>query len=65
MWGAETTSTPSAVLELALAHVNQNRVEAAYQRSDLFEGRRELMSAWGNYCKGIGTIVQLHREKIV
>lgn len=50
IWGAETTSTPSAVLELALAHVNQNKVEAAYQRSDLFERRRELMHLWGNYC---------------
>ena len=51
VWGAETTSTPSAVLELALAHVNQNEVEAAYQRSDLFERRRDLMTSWGDYCK--------------
>src|SRR5208283_3748343 len=43
MWGAETTAYPSAVLEAALAHVNTNQVEAAYQRSDLFERRRELM----------------------
>ena len=53
VWGAETTSTPSAVLELALAHVNQNEVEAAYQRSDLFERRRDLMTAWGDYCMSI------------
>lgn len=59
VWGAETTSTPSAVLELALAHVNQNEVEAAYQRSDLFERRRDLMTTWGNYCKTKGNIVQL------
>lgn len=59
VWGAETTSTPSAVLELALAHVNQNEVEAAYQRSDLFERRRELMTIWGNYCKANGNVVQL------
>lgn len=59
--GAETTSIPSAVLELALAHVNRNRVEAAYQRSDLFERRSELMNAWGiiamvleEYCNCIG-----------
>jgi hypothetical protein len=62
--GAETTSIPSAVLELALAHVNRNRVEAAYQRSDLFERRSELMNAWGDYCNGPGRILQLHREKI-
>jgi len=51
IWGAETTSTPSAVLELSLAHVNQNRVEAAYQRSDLFELRRELIISWGRFVK--------------
>ena len=59
VWGAETTSTPSAVLELALAHVNSNEVEAAYQRSDLFERRRELMAVWGNYCKIKGNVVHL------
>jgi integrase len=64
VWGAETTATPSEVLELALAHVNKDKVEEAYQRSELFERRIELMSAWGNYCKGVGKIVQLHREKI-
>lgn len=50
-WGAETTAYPSAVLEAALAHVNQNQVEAAYQRSDLFAKRRELMQAWGDHCR--------------
>ncbi len=59
VWGAETTSTPSAVLELALAHVNQNEVEAAYQRSDLFERRRDLMATWGNYCKTKGNVIHL------
>lgn len=59
VWGAEATSTPSAVLELALAHVNQNAIEAAYQRSDLFERRRELMSAWGNFCKTKDNVIQL------
>lgn len=59
VWGAETTSTPSAVLELALAHVNQNQVEAAYQRSDLFERRRDLMTTWGNYCTTKGNVIQL------
>ncbi len=58
-WGAETTAFPSAVLELALAHVNKDKVEAAYQRSDLFERRRELMTAWGSYCGGMGKVIQL------
>ncbi len=59
MWGAETTAYPSAVLEAALAHVNPNEVEASYQRSDLFERRKELMQAWGNYCGSKGNVIQL------
>ena len=35
--------------ELALAHVNSDRVEAAYRRSDLFEKRRALMDDWAGY----------------
>ena len=58
-WGAETTAFPSAVLELALAHVNKDKVEAAYQRSDLFERRRELMDAWGSFCSGKGNVIKL------
>ena len=59
MWGAETTAYPSAVLEAALAHVNPNEVEAAYQRSDLFKKRRDLMEQWAIYCSGKGTLVHL------
>jgi integrase len=59
MWGAETTAYPSAVLEAALAHVNPNEVEASYQRSDLFERRRELMQAWGGYCGSKGNVFRL------
>ncbi|TXN72725.1 integrase arm-type DNA-binding domain-containing protein [Methylobacterium sp. WL6] len=48
-WAAETTAFPSDVVEMALAHVIDNKVEAAYRRGDLFEKRRELMSAWATY----------------
>ena len=44
-WCGETEQ-PRELAEQALAHVNPNRVEAAYMRSDLFERRRELMQAW-------------------
>ena len=60
-WGAETTTTPSAILELALAHVNANQVEAAYQRSDLFERRIELMSAWGSHCANAGNVTHIRK----
>ena len=39
-WTAEETNHPREVVEAALAHVVQNKVEAAYARSDLFERRR-------------------------
>ena len=48
-WAAERTDVPREVCELALAHVNSDRVEAAYRRSDLFERRRVLMQQWADY----------------
>ena len=50
-WAAECSDAPREVCELALAHVNNDRVEAAYRRSDLFEKRRELMEDWSEYLR--------------
>jgi integrase len=49
-WAAETTNFPNHVVEMALAHMVGDRVEAAYRRGDLFEKRRRLMEAWAGYC---------------
>lgn len=49
-WAAETTNYPNEMVEMALAHVIENRVEAAYRRGDLFQKRRELMEAWAVHC---------------
>jgi integrase len=49
-WAAECTNFPNEVCEAALAHVIENKAEAAYRRGDLFEKRRKLMDAWGAYC---------------
>jgi integrase len=49
-WAAECTSYSSEVVEMALAHAIESKVEAAYRRGDLFEKRRALMSGWGDYC---------------
>ena len=51
-WAAEETDHPREVVEAALAHVVQNRVEAAYRRTDLFERRRRLMGDWATYLAG-------------
>ena len=48
-WAAECTDAPREVCELALAHVNSDRVEAAYRRTDLFDRRRVLMNDWAAY----------------
>ena len=52
-WAAECSDTPRELCELALAHVNPDRVEAAYRRTDLFERRRELMEEWAAFLAGI------------
>jgi integrase len=49
-WAAERTGFPREVVEAALAHVVGNKVEAAYQRGDLFDKRCQLMDAWARYC---------------
>ena len=56
-WAAEETDHPREVVEAALAHVVQNKVEAAYRRTDLFERRRRLMDDWSAYLavRGEGT----------
>jgi hypothetical protein len=38
------------VIGAALPHTIGNKVEAAYQRGDLFEKRRRLMEAWAQFC---------------
>ena len=51
-WAAEETEHRREVIEAALAHVVENKVEAAYARSDLFERRRLLMDEWAAYLAG-------------
>jgi integrase len=49
-WAAERTTFAREVVEAALAHVAGDETERAYQRGDLFEKRRRLMTAWADYC---------------
>ena len=51
-WAAEETDHLREVVDAALAHVVQNKVEAAYRRTDLFERRRRLMNEWSEYVAG-------------
>lgn len=49
-WASEETHTASDVVEMALAHVVKNKVEAAYRRGDLLEKRKPLMEEWATFC---------------
>ena len=57
-WCAETTSHPREIAEAALAHVVKDKTEAAYQRGDLLEKRRLLMSDWSEYLRSTNNSVR-------
>jgi integrase len=58
-WTAENTSYPREIAEAALAHANSDKTEAAYLRTDHRDKRRELMTAWADFCEGV------HGENVV
>jgi integrase len=49
-WCEERTHEQRSVIEAALAHQVENKVEAAYLRTTLFEKRRHLMDSWAVFC---------------
>jgi integrase len=50
-WVAEQTNFPREIAEVALAHDVGDETEQAYQRGDMFEKRKRLMTAWAKYCE--------------
>ena len=65
-WAAERTAYPNHIVEMALAHVIGNKVEAAYRRGDLFAKRARLMADWAKYCtspKHSGDVVPMRGLK--
>jgi integrase len=49
-WAAERTNFSNEVIEMALAHAIDDKVEAVYRRGNLFDKRRRLMDAWAEFC---------------
>jgi integrase len=49
-WSAERTNFPNHVVEMALAHTLDDKVEAAYRRGELLQKRQKLMADWARYC---------------
>lgn len=64
-WCASSTAYPSEVREMALAHAIADGTVASYQRSDLFEKRRNLMGDWARFLTTapvVGdNVVQIHK----
>ena len=58
-WVGDCTTFPREIAEEALAHQVGSEVERAYRRGDAIEKRRQLMSAWADYCAGASTVVAL------
>lgn len=55
-WCASSTAYPSEVREMALAHTIGDGTVAAYQRSDLFEKRRNLMADWAKFLDTVPVV---------
>ncbi|MBI1359561.1 MAG: DUF4102 domain-containing protein [Alphaproteobacteria bacterium] len=64
-WAFERTNFAREIAEVALAHTNGDKVEAAYRRGDALEKRRLLMQAWADFVdkpsvKDGGNVVPLN-----
>ena len=46
----EQSNFSHAVKERALAHPVNNQTEEAYNRTDLYDNRRDLIDAWGRFA---------------
>jgi integrase len=56
-WASERTTFTREICEAALAHIVKDKTEAAYRRGDLFEKRRELMTAWARFVEGASAML--------
>jgi integrase len=64
-WAHERTTFSAEIIELSLAHAVGNAVARAYRRTDLFDRRRALMTAWADFVAGkaqaSATVTELRR----
>jgi integrase len=60
-WGSDCTNFPREIIEMAMAHTIDDKVEAAYRRGDALVKRRQLMDEWARYCatRGDDNVVRL------
>jgi integrase len=50
-WSAETTAYPRELCEMVLSHkIGDGETERSYQRGEMLDKRRRLMSDWATFC---------------
>jgi integrase len=54
-WAAEQTTFSEEIRKVASGHTVGNAVDRAYQRTDLLDKRRELMTLWGAFTADLST----------
>jgi integrase len=60
-WSAEHTNFPREICEMALAHSLEDKVEAAYNRGDLLDKRRQLMNEWATIIT-VGAVISFDHQ---
>ena len=60
-WSAEHTNVPREICEMALAHSLEDKVEAAYNRGDLLDKRRQLMNEWAAIIS-VGAMISFNHQ---
>jgi integrase len=50
-WSEEETMHPDSLAKSSLAHTIRDKVDAAYNRGDLFKKRLNLMNEWALFCE--------------
>jgi integrase len=50
-WAAEQTGYPDEIRKAASGHAVGDAIKEAYQRTDLLEKRRRLMSEWATFLE--------------
>src|SRR5262249_53921393 len=66
-WCDECTTYRDAVSEACLAHIEGDKVKAAYARGEFEQQRRELMELWSQFCASTPAdvsdkVVPLHKS---
>jgi integrase len=65
-WARERTNYNTEIIEAALAHRDEDRVAAAYNRAQYAEQRRGLAEAWERFCTtppGKAEVVSIHKAR--